>query len=247
MSNALPCISTSTEAEGQSSQKPAQKEKISPLRGCFSYDFGRSSYREHFLSMSRRLTILVLAIWPLLQHASFAAIKERDAEPRKLSEEEARALAIYAPIPRYPREARAKHMQGSRPAVITVDRQTGYVRSARMLQSTEHQILDDEAVKAFRTWRFKPGTVSVVRIPVLFGMRRTQLVPGGGAMYGLKPEYPSEARAKGLTGSGVVLLKIDARTGYVTSASMSKKARDTKFSITQPCELFGSGVSDQEV
>ena len=41
-------------------------------------------------------------------------------------------------------------------------------------------------------------------------------------MYGLKPEYPSEARAKGLTGSGVVLLKIDARTGYVTSASMSK-------------------------
>ena len=66
-------------------------------------------------------------------------------------------------------------------------------------------------------------------------------------MYGLKPEYPSEARAKGLTGSGVVLLKIDARTGYVTSASMSKKARDTKFSITQPCELFGSGVSDQEV
>ena len=151
MSNALPCISTSTEAEGQSSQKPAQKEKISPLRGCFSYDFGRSSYREHFLSMSRRLTILVLAIWPLLQHASFAAIKERDAEPRKLSEEEARALAIYAPIPRYPREARAKHMQGSRPAVITVDRQTGYVRSARMLQSTEHQILDDEAVKAFRT------------------------------------------------------------------------------------------------
>ncbi len=28
MSNALPCISTSTEAEGQSSEKPAQKEKI---------------------------------------------------------------------------------------------------------------------------------------------------------------------------------------------------------------------------
>ena len=29
-------------------------------------------------------------------------------------------------------------------------------------------------------------------------------------MYGLKPEYPSEARAKGLTGSGVVLLKTTA-------------------------------------
>jgi len=91
-----------------------------------------------------------------------------------------------------------------------------------MLESTGHQILDNEAVKAFRQWRFKPRTVSVVRIPVLFGMRRIQLVPGGGAMYGLKPEYTREARAKGLTGKGVVLLKIDPSTGYVAAASMLK-------------------------
>src|SRR5438270_12938562 len=67
-----------------------------------------------------------------------------------------------------------------------------------------------------------------------------------GAMDGLKPEYPSQARANGLTGSGAVLLKIDARTGYVTSASMSKSTGH-ETSITQPCELFASGVSDQEV
>jgi TonB family protein len=165
-----------------------------------------------------------LVITILSQHASFAAMSanEKDTEPRTLSEEQARALAIYAPIPRYPREARVKHQQGSGLALVTVDRQTGHVTSARMLQSTGHDILDNEAVKAFQAWRFKPGSLSVVRIPVLFGMRRTQLVPGGGAMYGLKPEYPREARAKGLTGSGVVLMKIDPRTGCVTSAWMRK-------------------------
>jgi TonB family protein len=91
-----------------------------------------------------------------------------------------------------------------------------------MQQSTGQPILDDEALKAFRAWRFKPGTVSAARIPVRFSMRRTQLVPGGGAKYGLAPEYPPEARAKGLIGRGIVLVKVDPRTGYVASAWMLK-------------------------
>jgi hypothetical protein len=38
--------------------------------------------------------------------------------------------------------------------------------SARLLESTGYQILDEAALKLFRQWRFKPDTVSHVRIPV---------------------------------------------------------------------------------
>jgi len=36
------------------------------------------------------------------------------------------------------------------------------------------------------------------------------------------PEYPREARDRGITGNGVVIVKIDPRTGVVTSASILK-------------------------
>ena len=39
-----------------------------------------------------------------------------------------------------------------------------------MEQSTGDPTLDKSAVNAFRKWRFKPGTVSKVRIPIEFTM-----------------------------------------------------------------------------
>jgi hypothetical protein len=38
--------------------------------------------------------------------------------------------------------------------------------SARLLESTGYQILDEAALKLFHQWRFKLDTVSHVRIPV---------------------------------------------------------------------------------
>jgi TonB family protein len=40
--------------------------------------------------------------------------------------------------------------------------------------------------------------------------------------YSFSPAYPPEARAKGLTGKGVAVVKVDPATGHVTSASMIK-------------------------
>jgi TonB family protein len=40
--------------------------------------------------------------------------------------------------------------------------------------------------------------------------------------YSVPPEYPREARDKGLTGKGVAVVKVDPTTGHVTSASMVK-------------------------
>src|SRR5436190_6553007 len=64
-----------------------------------------------------------------------------------------KALALYAPRPEYPYEARSKHMIGRGIAGLSVDPSTGYVTSAQMLKSTGHQILDDSALKALRQWR----------------------------------------------------------------------------------------------
>ena len=87
-----------------------------------------------------------------------------------------------------------------------------------MLQSTGYQVLDKAALDAFRQWRFKPHTVSAIRIPVGFSLRFTSF----GAASGIDPTYPREAREKGLTGRCLVSVSIDLRTGYVTSASIRK-------------------------
>ena len=78
------------------------------------------------------------------------------------------ALAIYAPRPTYPFVAWRNEYSGQGLALLEVDKRTGYVTSATMLKSTGHRILDDAALKAFRQWRFKPGTVAKVRVPIRY-------------------------------------------------------------------------------
>jgi len=62
-------------------------------------------------------------------------------------------------------------MAGSGVVLMKVDSRTGYVTSAQMLKSTGYKLLDEAALEAFRRWRFKPGTVSVVKSPITFTMR----------------------------------------------------------------------------
>jgi len=185
-----------------------------------------------FSNMSRGLTLLFLGIVTMLRDPIVAANLERAtaSEPRRLSEEEARAVAVYAPKPPYPHEARAKGMTGYGFALLEVDPSRGSVTSARLLQSTGHLVLDDAALTTFRRWRFKPGTVSKVRIPIRFTLGRFNVyVRAVGdsswlrdATHWFLPDYPYEADIRGITGSGVAMLKIDPRSGYVTSASMLK-------------------------
>jgi len=92
-----------------------------------------------------------------------------------MSMSSAKAVAISAPRPEYPYEARRSKVTGSGVCVMTVDTGSGAVTSAEMAQSTGSPILDNAATSAFRRWRFKPGTVSRVRTPITFTM--------GGASY----------------------------------------------------------------
>lgn len=54
-----------------------------------------------------------------------------------------------------------------------IDRRTGLVTRAEMAPSTGHAILDNAALSAVRRWRFKPGTVAQVRLPITFSVPTT--------------------------------------------------------------------------
>lgn len=91
-----------------------------------------------------------------------------------MSMSSAKAVAVSAPRPEYPYEARRMHATGSGVCVMTVDVATGAVTDATMATSTGNSALDNAATSAFRRWRFKPGTVSKVRTPITFTMTGAQ-------------------------------------------------------------------------
>ena len=94
----------------------------------------------------------------------------RASVPPVLSISAAKAFAVAAPTPDYPYEARSRHITGSGVAKITIDSRTGYVTDATMIQSIGNPILDNAVVSAFRRWRFAPGSVREVRIPITYTM-----------------------------------------------------------------------------
>jgi len=79
-----------------------------------------------------------------------------------------KAMVVYAPRPVYPYEARRERATGSGLAVITVDQNTGAVTDVRMMQSCGNAILDNSTRDAFRRWRFKPGNVAKVQVPITY-------------------------------------------------------------------------------
>lgn len=80
----------------------------------------------------------------------------------------AKVLAVSAPRPEYPYEARRQKITGEGVVAITVDPVTGNVSGVSMSKSTGSPFLDNAALSAFRRWRFKPGTVSAVTCPITF-------------------------------------------------------------------------------
>ncbi len=77
----------------------------------------------------------------------------------------AKAMAVSAPLPEYPYQAKRAHITGSGVCVMIVDTASGNVTSAMMAESTGDDILDKVT---FQRWRFKPGTVSQVRVPISY-------------------------------------------------------------------------------
>jgi protein TonB len=83
---------------------------------------------------------------------------------------------IYNPQPRYPDLAREAEMAGTVIVLIYVD-EKGNVFNAQILQSSVPRLLEEEALKAARKWRFKPGrqrnkaVKTTISVPFNFKLR----------------------------------------------------------------------------
>src|SRR6266404_464350 len=83
----------------------------------------------------------------------------------------AKAVAIFAPKPDYPYEARSRHVTGSGVCLLSVDVASGNVTDASMAQSIGSPILDNSTVSTFRRWRFRPGACAPkVKVPITYTM-----------------------------------------------------------------------------
>ena len=80
----------------------------------------------------------------------------------------AQSMAITAPLPDYTYEMKRRNLAGSGTCIVTVDTATGTVTNATMFQSTGSPLLDKLTIQTFKSWRFKPGSVSEVRIPISY-------------------------------------------------------------------------------
>ncbi|MEY2546738.1 MAG: periplasmic protein TonB [Verrucomicrobiota bacterium] len=107
---------------------------------------------------------------PLNAKVSPVKAPQQAGPPRQMSIGQARAVAVSMPRPNYPYEARSRHIVGNGVCVVTVDPGSGAVTNATMAQSLGNPILDNSALSAFRQWRFKPGSVSSVKIPITVTM-----------------------------------------------------------------------------
>jgi protein TonB len=101
-------------------------------------------------------------------------VKVRNGTPGSLTSSSARILALNAPRPEYPYEARRQKITGDGVVIMSVDPGTGSVIAVSIWKSTGSTVLDNAAVAAFRRWRFKPGTVSRVKSPITFTMTGAQ-------------------------------------------------------------------------
>jgi TonB family protein len=79
-----------------------------------------------------------------------------------------KAMAAYAPRPVYPYEARRQKLTGSGVALLTIDQTSGMVTDVLMTQSCGNAILDNSTRDALRRWRFKPGNVTRVQVPITY-------------------------------------------------------------------------------
>jgi len=103
--------------------------------------------------------VLVISLLAVFAHTSLA---DSIAAPR-------REDLISAPRPAYPFDARRRNLQGSGMFILRV-RPDGTVSRVDVEDSTGAPLLDQTAIAAYLKWRFKPGRVKAVRVPIHFTM-----------------------------------------------------------------------------
>jgi TonB family protein len=185
----------------------------------------------------------ILLILLLLQAAAHHGFSAEEIEKIPF----AKAFATFAPLPQYPAKSRAQRQTGSGVAILVLDPNTGVVKTAQMAVSTGYELLDDYALKAFRVWRFRPGSPAKVRIPVSFIMPGGRVVTEvkvmknpdmeeilapflgkGTVVRGPKPRYPLDPPWTDKQGKGTYELHV-GKDGKVEEVKILKTSGDATF------------------
>ena len=130
------------------------------------FDLATTPCRGLFLSRSvmkaRIVVVLIGAIlFPSLSIATQSVAYAPDSAAF-------RAALLSWEAPAYPLRAKLHHCQGRALFRVTINPATGAPAQIVRLKSTGFGILDDSAVLALRTWRWKPGTRGQFDIPITF-------------------------------------------------------------------------------
>lgn len=183
--------------------------------------------------------LLILLLLQAATHHGFSADQTQQVGGVK-------ALVTYAPRPQYPYEARAHGQIGAGVAIVAVDPNTGLVKKAEMAISTGHELLDNATLSAFRQWRFKPGTVAKVKIPIRFTMQGsviteelrvtkrdmdevlTPFLGKGTVLNGPNPRYPVYPPWTDKHGDGKYELRV-GKDGKVEDVRILKSSGDPTF------------------
>lgn len=84
----------------------------------------------------------------------------------------ARLAAGRMPAPRYPSEARSKGQSGTVLVEFTVDA-SGRVSTASIASPCPWSVLNEEALRAVKNWKFPPGGVMTYKKPIVFKLRNS--------------------------------------------------------------------------
>ena len=104
-----------------------------------------------------------VAIALVILLTTLVSANSQASEPRE------KHRAIYAPPPEYPLGARQRHWTGVGLFLCNL-RPDGTVSSVKILQSTGHDILDQAGTSALGQWKFQPGDMKAIKIPLKFTM-----------------------------------------------------------------------------
>ena len=105
---------------------------------------------------------------PVRQNVTKPIVRPRRGPAGSPNVSSARAFALSAPWPEYPSVARQNGITGDGVALMMIDPRRGSVTQVSMLKSTGNPSLDDAAMRSFRRWRFRPGSISRLKAPVTF-------------------------------------------------------------------------------
>lgn len=89
-----------------------------------------------------------------------------------LTDEQVKGVIVSSPTPKYPAEARRRHLSGVGTFELAVSLESGEVISVTTVTSTGYPVLDRAAVKTLKLWRFRAHAVARVNLPITFAMNK---------------------------------------------------------------------------